>query len=198
MDKKSFRRECLSRINRLSEEERREFSRSICAFISDHPAFLKAGTVFAYSALSGEPDLGTLIADHPEKQWAFPKTSPDNRLSFFLASSMTGMNPGQFGICEPDPALHSPAPYSSADLILVPGLGFDPFSGARLGRGKGYYDRFLGCIPGSRVEEPKSLKVGVCFSAQFATLQAEPHDVPMHLMVSESGWHIPAIQPGGD
>jgi 5-formyltetrahydrofolate cyclo-ligase len=63
------------------------------------------------------------------------------------------------------------------DLILVPGLAFTS-EGCRLGRGSGYYDRFLSKIPGT------TFKVGVCFDFQFlAELPHEPHDVKMDVVV---------------
>jgi len=189
MDKKSRRRESLELIGSLTHSERQSISSSICDSIAASPGFRSSKTVFAYSALAEEPDLGRLIASHPEKQWAFPKIVDGGQLSFFFASSSTGMIPGQFGIHEPDPSRHHPALFSGADLILVPGLSFDPNSGARLGRGKGYYDRFLGTHGESLGGDSCPLIVGVCFSLQLASLQPETHDFPMHRVVTELGWH---------
>ncbi len=192
MDKKARRRECLARIKSLGYRDRQSFSLSICELISASPSFEKAKTVFAYSALPEEPDLTGLIASHPEKNWAFPKITEGGQLSFFVARSMIGMIPGQFGIQEPHPDLHQAASFSTVDLILVPGLSFDPTTGARLGRGKGYYDKFLGSHCGSLTEDSCPLVVGVCFFLQLTTLQPEPHDFPMHQVVTERGWHPPA------
>ena len=58
------------------------------------------------------------------------------------------------------------------DFILVPGVAFSP-NGYRLGRGKGYYDKFL-----SRYSN--LFTVGVCFREQFyLDIPTEPHDIPM-------------------
>lgn len=189
MDKGTRRRECLARLESLGSTERELFSHSIAELIATSPEFERAETILAYSALPNEPDLHRLIGSHPDKQWAFPKIMGGERLSFYHAQSMTGMIPGQFGIQEPDPALHRTVNYADVDLILVPGLGFDPGTGARLGRGKGYYDKFLAshCLPLPGVPGP--IVVGVCFSIQFSALETEPHDFPMHRVVSESGWH---------
>ncbi|MCR9204243.1 MAG: 5-formyltetrahydrofolate cyclo-ligase [Halobacteriovoraceae bacterium] len=65
------------------------------------------------------------------------------------------------------------------DLLLIPGLAFDK-SGGRLGRGKGFYDRFLA--------EFKGLKVGICFEEQLInTVPREDHDVNVDFVVSERG-----------
>ena len=62
--------------------------------------------------------------------------------------------------------------YDKIDLALVPGMAFDA-AGHRLGRGKGYYDRFLG-------EHPHIYKIGVCFPFQrVAEVPSEAHDVVM-------------------
>ena len=59
------------------------------------------------------------------------------------------------------------------DFILVPGVAFSP-NGYRLGRGKGYYDKFLS-------KYTNLFTVGVCFREQFyLDIPTEPHDIPMH------------------
>ena len=59
------------------------------------------------------------------------------------------------------------------DFILVPGVAFSP-NGYRLGRGKGYYDKFLS-------KYSNLFTVGVCFREQFyLDIPTEPHDVPMN------------------
>ena len=58
------------------------------------------------------------------------------------------------------------------DLVVVPGMGFDP-QGNRLGRGKGYYDRFLRLVP-------QAYKLGLCFDFQkVASVPTEDTDVRM-------------------
>ena len=62
------------------------------------------------------------------------------------------------------------------DFILVPGVGFSP-SGYRLGRGKGYYDKFLS-------KYSNLFTVGVCFREQFyLDIPTEPHDIPMQKVI---------------
>ena len=62
------------------------------------------------------------------------------------------------------------------DFILVPGVGFNP-NGYRLGRGKGYYDKFLS-------KYTNLFTVGVCFREQFyLDIPTEPHDIPMQRVI---------------
>ena len=64
------------------------------------------------------------------------------------------------------------------DLLLVPGLSFTE-KGERLGRGKGYYDRYL--------DKNKELKtIGVCFEAQLReSIPTNEHDKIMNFVVTE-------------
>ena len=62
------------------------------------------------------------------------------------------------------------------DFVLVPGVAFSPI-GYRLGRGKGYYDKFLS-------KYSNLFTVGVCFREQFfLDIPREPHDVPMQKVI---------------
>ena len=67
-------------------------------------------------------------------------------------------------------------------LLAAPGLAFDR-SGARIGYGKGFYDRYLGKIPAA----DRPYLVGLCFSCQlFEMLDGQkPHDINMDLIVTE-------------
>jgi 5-formyltetrahydrofolate cyclo-ligase len=87
--------------------------------------------------------------------------------------------------CEPDawgmpvPRDHVPVRAAGLTAVLVPGLAFDEH-GNRLGRGAGVYDRFLATLP------PSVLRVGLCPEALVVpALPTEPHDVPMHFVVTE-------------
>ncbi len=180
MDKGSLRQELFSRIRALSAEARRDASARICAWLAEDADFRSAGTVLAYLALPGEPDLGPLIAAFPRKRWAFPRIAPGERIVFHFVERSAETRPGACGILEPDPDRHAPLAGEAADLVLVPGVGFDPATRARLGRGKGHYDRFLAGMPFSR-------PVGVAFSTQLVELAPEPHDVPMHRILTEEG-----------
>jgi 5-formyltetrahydrofolate cyclo-ligase len=63
----------------------------------------------------------------------------------------------------------------------VPGLAFTR-KGLRLGRGGGYYDRYLAALP------PTTLKIGVCFALQLVdAMPTEPHDQRMNAVVTEEG-----------
>jgi 5-formyltetrahydrofolate cyclo-ligase len=65
--------------------------------------------------------------------------------------------------------------------IIVPGLAFTK-RGQRLGRGGGYYDRYLASLPAT------TMKIGVCFALQIVeTLPIEHHDQKMDVVITEEG-----------
>ena len=67
--------------------------------------------------------------------------------------------------------------YHSISVALVPGMAFDA-AGHRLGRGRGYYDRFLSA-------HPPLYKIGVCFPFQrVAEVPSEEHDVAMNEVIA--------------
>lgn len=85
-----------------------------------------------------------------------------------------------FGTREPLPA----APQVDPGLLLMPLAAFDR-SGARLGYGKGHYDRTIATMRGRGL---RPLLVGVAFSIQEVDdIPVEPHDVRLDWLVSETG-----------
>jgi 5-formyltetrahydrofolate cyclo-ligase len=72
----------------------------------------------------------------------------------------------------------APLPQRQYDVIFVPLYGFTEGK-YRLGHGSGWYDRFLPSQPGAQ-------KIGVGFESQRVDFLAEPHDVPLDAIVTES------------
>ncbi len=87
--------------------------------------------------------------------------------------------PGKWGI--PEPVMKIPVPSQKIDLVLVPGIAFDR-RGNRLGRGGGYFDRFLSSIP-QRIR-----KVALAYSFQIVErVPVTPQDVPVDEVITEEG-----------
>ncbi|MCA9774770.1 MAG: 5-formyltetrahydrofolate cyclo-ligase, partial [Myxococcales bacterium] len=93
------------------------------------------------------------------------------------------------GILEPDGG-RPEAPVSAMDLIVVPGLGFDP-EGGRLGWGAGYYDRVL-ARRGAR-----AVTIGLAYESQILpALPRDAHDVAMDVVATEARWMERRPEPG--
>jgi 5-formyltetrahydrofolate cyclo-ligase len=106
-----------------------------------------------------------------------------DRLELFLLGSCDELAPGTLGILEPNEDLRSLADRrvrpEELDLIVVPGLAFDPQCG-RIGYGKGYYDRLL------RQVSARTALVAVAFRCQiFPQVPLLDYDVRMDQVVTE-------------
>jgi len=91
---------------------------------------------------------------------------------------------GSMGILEPKLSVRQngsrQVPLTQIDVVLVPGLAFDRF-GNRLGRGKGYYDRFLRRLPTG------TLTIGLAFDGMIHDqIPHDKNDCPVNMIVTES------------
>lgn len=111
------------------------------------------------------------------KRVVVPKCKPKNReMNFRLLTSLEQLETVYAGLQEPIEAITEPMDPQDIDLLLVPGLCFDP-SGYRIGFGGGYYDRFLINYNG--------LKVALALNEQvLPSLPIEPHDQPVDIIVT--------------
>ena len=173
VSEKSLLRETLrKRLRTLSQRERRERSLRICENLSTFLSGKKSVALFAPA--ESEPDLDLLwelgLLEHHLVSYPY---CDGRNLQFLIVSALSDLSPGKFGIREPV-AGGSP---KTLDLIVVPGLAFTS-DGHRLGRGAGFYDRFLSTVPGYTV------KVGVCFAFQLLPeIPHIDHDVKVDALV---------------
>jgi len=129
-------------------------------------------TILAYWPLPDEVDIRPLI-DQLVAQGVtvvLPKVTGDETMELRRYASRADLEEGAFHIMEPvGDAFEA---YDQIGFALVPGMAFDAAC-HRLGRGKGYYDRFLSA-------HPNIYKIGVCFPFQrVAEVPSEAHDVIM-------------------
>ena len=104
------------------------------------------------------------------KTVVLPRVVSDTDMELHRYTGQQDLQAGAYGILEPTGELF--ANYDDIDVAIVPGMAFDA-EGHRLGRGKGYYDRFL-----SRVNNV--YKIGLCFSWQMVdNVPCDDHDVVM-------------------
>jgi 5-formyltetrahydrofolate cyclo-ligase len=172
--KQSLRAEARRFLVGLDSERKREAGQKILSHLRNWDAWLAARTVCAFTALPSEPNVLTPWPDG--KKIILPRVV-DSQVRLHLVDNSEVLVAGSFGILEPAP--NAPVAMAKADIILVPGLAFDR-SGARLGRGGGYYDRLLTDFEG--------LRVGVCFEESvLERIPAESHDARMDFLMTPSG-----------
>ncbi len=135
-------------------------------------AFSSADVVLFYAALPDEVPTDFIGAEWgSSKQLLLPTVVGEELVikPFCLGQTMCR---GALGIAEPIGVPFEPL--SAIQLVLVPGLAFDD-RGYRLGRGRGYYDRFLAHPALSNV-----LKIGIAFDFQRVdVVPTEAHDIPL-------------------
>lgn len=160
----------------LSENERMEAAAAVFGQLERTAAFLMAEHILMYHSLPDELFTHSFL-----KKWGGGKHFYLPRVNGvnldILPYEESRLELGSFHIEEPkgdntiDPSL--------IDLIVVPAVAYDR-KGNRLGRGKGFYDRLLSTT--------KATKVGVAYDFQIMdSVPTEPHDVPMDMVISQSG-----------
>lgn len=155
-DKNKLRNTIRSVIRSKSKDNLIVQSRAIISRLQSHPLFLSAKTILLFHSLPDEVDTHELIKNiQNDKIILLPSVVGDELvLHRYQSSDLTHV--GDFGIIESDGITFEA--YQDIDLAIIPGVAFDS-KGHRLGRGRGYYDRFLPNL--------KCYTIGVCFSFQL-------------------------------
>lgn len=145
-------------------------------------AFNQANVVCCYVALPYEVQTRKLIENllKQQKRVIIPYTREDAQLDLFeIRDPELDTARGRYGIPEPVERIRSGLPVapSELDAVVVPGLAFDR-KGYRLGRGKGYYDRFLSNL------SPAAVSVGLAYDFQLLDhIPVEAHDLPVNNVI---------------
>jgi 5-formyltetrahydrofolate cyclo-ligase len=135
----------------------------------------------------GEVDLAGVIAEMLKTRDVYlPRVVSPGEMEFIKIDSDWAMNleQGKHGVQQPRAGYGETLDGSRVGsvAVLVPGIAFDN-RGARLGRGGGYYDRFL-----ERTKGVEILKIGVCWSMQIVpVVPTDPHDVHVDWICHEDG-----------
>lgn len=196
--KRALRGRFRARRRALATDQRSDFDLAIRHYLLEHAAVAGARRVAAYWAFDGEPDLAPLLGElagrgvnillpvlgpsDDSRTEAGADTAQSPTLRFHPWRPGAEMSPNQLGIQQPVAA--EPPPLPGIDTVLIPLVAWDR-AGGRLGMGAGYYDRLF--APFREAGTP--LRVGVAYEAQRAdALPVDAWDVPLHAVVTESGW----------
>lgn len=142
--------------------------------------YQRAEVMMIYLSHPQEADTTPIVlqAWQDRKKIVAPQVSWESRQMIPLEMrSLDDVASNQFGIREPVRGL--PIPIGLIDLVIVPALAFDP-SGNRLGRGRGFYDRFLG------KQEFRGTTCGFALEVQIVdSIPAADHDVKVNMLVTD-------------
>ena len=129
-------------LRRLEQSYIEKSDAAIAQKLSELPEYKNAKTVFAYYSVGREVSTHALIraAVQSGRRVALPVCGAGGHMHFRLADDLDGLAPGKFGI--PEPVKGDAVTPGEDDIIIVPALCCDKYNN-RLGRGAGYYDRYL-------------------------------------------------------
>lgn len=183
LTKSALRKSLRDALSRMSDTERHSKSLAACSSITASPEFTAARVVMLYLSTALEVDTASLAlrAWQAGKTVVVPKVAWDQRrmLPIEISTLTTGLTTTGPGVREP--IAGNPMPVEFIDLVIVPGLGFSD-NGYRIGRGMGFYDRFLAQA------DFLGVSCGLAFSNQVvADLPILDHDVPLSMLATDKG-----------
>ena len=158
----------------VPETEKRRAAEEVFERLEKTAAFLLADRIMMYHSLPDELSTHAFLAKWSgRKRFYLPRVNGVDLE--ILPYQESRLELGSFHIEEPTGTdLTDP---SEIELVVVPAVAYDR-KGRRLGRGKGFYDRFL--------KSTRATKVGVGYEFQlFDELPTEPHDVGMDMVVTQ-------------
>lgn len=174
--KDKLRKEIADEKRRYTPEELLQMSEEVFSVLEITGTFRDASVILIYNAMADEVSTQAFIEKwKSEKHFYLPVVKNDN-LVFRKLQDDTLFEKSKIGVHEP--VGDDFTDYFKIDMVIVPGTAFDRKCN-RLGRGKGYYDRFLAKI--------KAPKVGVCFDFQLKDqIPADDRDIKMNMIVGEN------------
>jgi len=172
MTKKELRRHIRGLKQQYGNEELAALSLPIMRRFLSNPAIMRAETILMYYSLPDEVNTHDVISHLAAngKRILLPAVISDKEMELRRYRGPQDMIDGLFSIKEPAGEIFSD--YENIDVAVIPGMSFDAHNN-RLGRGKGYYDRFL-------TKVPYIYKVGICFDFQkLPEIPADENDIRM-------------------
>ena len=182
-EKNTLRKELRARTRSLSPEYILEAGAAITERLLTTEAVAQADIVFTFISTASEPDTHRLIEElwKRGKRVCVPKCLPDRQMAVVELTDWAQLAPAAMGLLEPVSTVPQ-VEAGEVDLVIVPCVAAW-YSGARLGHGGGYYDRFL--------ERCVAEKLCVCFEQLLcADIPMTAQDIPMDYLLTERGLTI--------
>ena len=164
----------------LRQRESTDSAAEASAIISQlrhHPRILLARTLLLYSSLPDEVPTQELLDEFVSegKTVLLPRVMNATEMQLCRYTGPDDLKQGAYGIMEPTGEIFTN--YPLIDIAIIPGMAFDKH-GHRLGRGKGYYDRFLPLLT-------NAYKIGICYPSRlFDEIPVDDHDIMMDEVIS--------------
>ena len=175
MEKTAIRHKIKELRRMLTELEKESAAAEVFARLEKTAAFMLADRILMYHSLPDELSTRTFLKKWgSRKHFYLPRVNGVNLE--ILPYEESRLELGAFHIEEPTG--DNIADPEEIELVVVPAVAYDR-RGNRLGRGKGFYDRFLAST--------KATKIGVGYEFQLLDeIPAEAHDVPMGMVRTQN------------
>lgn len=177
--KQAARRAARQQLAQISPQEFSAIGAAMWQTLQAQPTWQNAESVFCFVGALHEPDTMPILqgALSAGKLLLVPRIAGPGQMQLVPLQSLEQLQPGAFGILEPGQALPAVPAGSGVQLAVLPCLAAAR-SGARLGHGGGYYDRFLANYSGRRLI--------LCPEALLAqSLPTGPLDEPAQAVLTE-------------
>ena len=155
--------------------DRAEWSELILQQLENMQCFREAKTILIYYPVQNEVDVLPLVKRYKKEKTILFPVSHRHGMTVHPYAGNEMMHRGKFGIPEPT----TPAYEGDIDLVIVPAVAFDE-KGRRLGRGGGYYDRFI-------KKQTHATLIGVGYDFQLIEeVPVARHDQRVHRIILPS------------
>ena len=175
--KEQIRRDFKTRRRSLSCEHVRINSDKICENFLDSDIYKNCQNILAYSTIQNEVDLSQIInqALLDNKNLFLPRVEGDS-MNFFRINNTDKLQIGSYNI--PEPQNGTVYQDSTNSIMLVPGIAFST-QGARIGFGKGFYDKYLS-------QHNSIFKIGIAYDWQITkSWVTNEFDINMNMIITE-------------
>lgn len=174
-EKELIREKIRKKKQQLSDKEKEIEAANVFEKIEALPEFINAHNIMIYWSMPDElPTHNFIIRWSKKKTMLLPVVKGEDML-IKPFSTKEELKQGSLGIWEPDTQKEY---LNSIDLVIVPGVAFDR-NKSRLGRGKGYYDRYF--------INKRIVKIGVCFDFQLLeSIPVDSFDIKMDKVITSS------------
>jgi len=192
VSKHGLRKDILMKLSCLAYDQILGFSRAVMDRIVSCPAYIKASHISVFVSLPSELQTDMLIerAFADQKLVSIPMVTGPREMSMIPLENyedLSSLECSSLGIRQPRADSQSMEDHP-LDLLIVPGLAFSP-TGGRLGRGRGYYDKFSSKLTDS--QKAPFILMGVCLDEQLLShIPTEEHDYRMHYVVTPSHFYM--------
>jgi 5-formyltetrahydrofolate cyclo-ligase len=179
--KKELRRRLQAVLSSIPPAVLVERSRLAASLLFNEPEYRRAEIMMVYLSHKQEADTTRIVlqAWQDHKRVLAPQVSWESKAMIPIEISNLDEDVGRNEMGLREPVKGPPIPIELIDLVVVPGLAFDG-TGSRLGRGRGFYDRFLAR------SEFRGVACGFALESQMVeVIPARPHDMKIDMLVTD-------------